>query len=100
MGKSRLFQVLSKALRLPWYFGRNWDALEDLLRNLEWFPPGRVVLVHEALPELPPDQLEIYVDVLANCVDFWKAHEGHELVVVFSEADHARVNQLLPPETG
>jgi len=38
-------------LGLPAWFGRNWDALADVLRDLGWWPSGRrgrVVVIHGA----------------------------------------------------
>lgn len=32
-----LFSVLSKALGFPDYFGRNWDALDECLADMEWY---------------------------------------------------------------
>ena len=95
-GKDQLMRVLEEALRLPDYFGRNWDALSDCLRDLSWLPPGRIDLVHEALPDLPPEDLSAYVDVLATAVGDWKPQESYELVVIFSERDRPRVLEFLP----
>ena len=88
-------RVLEEVLQLPDYFGRNWDALEECLRDLSWLPPGRISLIHDALPELPPKDLRTYVDVLANAVSDWKPQESYELVVVFPERDRRRVLELL-----
>jgi len=94
-GKEQLMRVLEEVLQLPDYFGRNWDALEECLRDLSWLPPGRISLIHDALPELPPKDLRTYVDVLANAVSDWKPQESYELVVVFPERDRRRVLELL-----
>ena len=46
-----LFNAISKGLRFPGYFGQNWDALEECLRDLHWWPAStRLVLVHCDLP--------------------------------------------------
>lgn len=39
-----LFAALSEAFRFPDYFGGNWDALDEVLRDLEWVAPTKVVL--------------------------------------------------------
>lgn len=49
--KRRLMRELREGLKLPWYFGENWDALEECLRDRSWLPPGTtIVLRHESLP--------------------------------------------------
>lgn len=49
--KRELMGVLRKQLKLPGYFGGNWDALHDCLRDLSWLQSmPRVVLLHESLP--------------------------------------------------
>ncbi|RKG53717.1 hypothetical protein D7X30_30105 [Corallococcus sp. AB011P] len=95
VGKAQLMQSLSEALRFPDYFGRNWDALSECLRDLSWLPPGRVVLVHDALPELPSKDLHTYVEVLDAAVKDWKPGESYELVVVFAESDRGSVLEHL-----
>lgn len=93
--QAQLMTVLSFALDLPPYFGRNWDALSDCLRDLSWLPAGRVVLVHDALPRLAPSELQAYVAVLADAVASWKPGETHSLEVAFPPADRARVEAVL-----
>lgn len=39
-----LFAALSETFRFPDYFGGNWDALDEVLRDLEWIAPAKVVL--------------------------------------------------------
>lgn len=90
-----LIRSLYYLLWLPGYFGYNWDALYDCLRDLSWVPCHKIVLVHESLPELPGDDLKIYLEILRDSVLDWIGDDGHELEVVFKEVDRAVAESLL-----
>ncbi|MFK0252646.1 barstar family protein [Streptomyces sp. NPDC090445] len=49
------FRQFYDGLRLPDYFGWNWNALYDCLRDLNWLPADRHVLIIEAADEVLPD---------------------------------------------
>lgn len=69
-GKEKLLGVLAAKLRFPSYFGHNWDALEECLRDLSWLADQpRVVIVHEAFPLSPAGEtLAVYQSILADAV--------------------------------
>ncbi|MFF1833991.1 barstar family protein [Streptomyces sp. NPDC058231] len=46
-----VFQQFYDGLKLPDYFGWNWDALFDCLRDLKWLPADHYVLIVEAADE-------------------------------------------------
>jgi hypothetical protein len=82
-------------LWFPGYFGFNWNALSDCLRDLSWIPCQKVVLVHEALPGLPREELRIYLRVLSDAVLDWSNDDAHELEVIFRASDKMVVEMLL-----
>jgi len=44
-----LFSAVAKELRFPEYFGKNWDALDECLRDMQWLPSkGYVLFVRDA----------------------------------------------------
>ncbi|WP_328959958.1 barstar family protein [Streptomyces virginiae] len=49
-----VFTQFYDRLRLPDYFGWNWNALFDCLRDLHWLPAEHYVLVIEAADEILP----------------------------------------------
>jgi RNAse (barnase) inhibitor barstar len=44
--KEELLKELNIKLKFP-YFGFNWDALYDLLRDFHWIDQKGIILVHE-----------------------------------------------------
>src|SRR6266404_677322 len=48
--KTELISMLAKQLCFPDYFGGNWDAFEECVRDLSWLPAGQVVLTHADVP--------------------------------------------------
>jgi RNAse (barnase) inhibitor barstar len=86
--KEKLLRILADKLRLPGYFGGNWDALEDSLRDLTWLPAGRgVVIVHEDLPfGAGGENRAIYLAVLQSVTEHWAANGLRGFQVVLPEA--------------
>jgi RNAse (barnase) inhibitor barstar len=85
-GKGELLDAIARSLSFPDYFGRNWDALEECLRDLEWLPaPGYVMLFTDADPfwQKDPGAFIVLVSVVGSASDEW-AKEGvpFHLVVV------------------
>jgi hypothetical protein len=56
--KEDLLDILATALNFPAYFGRNWDAAEECLRDLSWLPANG------------------YVVWLTGSTVFWRDHVG------------------------
>ncbi len=84
--KHALLAEFQRQLRLPSYFGWNWDALEDCLRDLSWLDESEnVVVVHDSLP-LPRGRRNrpIYLHILRDLAEFWSHHGSRQFQVVFS----------------
>jgi len=90
-----LFDTLAAQLSFPDYFGANWNALAECLRDLEWLPPGRVVLLHEAMPAIDAVNLGLYIEVLAWSVQKWRSHPERSLEVQFPADSADLVARLL-----
>ncbi|WP_329426325.1 barstar family protein [Streptosporangium sp. NBC_01495] len=69
--RAAFFEEVARVLRFPDYFGRNWDALTDSLRDVT--RTGNVTLVVEHAEELlgaePLEQLATLLSVLADAAD-------------------------------
>lgn len=91
----QLLQSLYQLLRLPGYFGFNWNALNDCLTDFSWIRERRIVLEHAGLPKIPEAELRIYLEILRDAVVDWTDEDDHCFEVVFNEHDRDRVVELL-----
>jgi RNAse (barnase) inhibitor barstar len=69
-----LFDRLVQIGSFPHYFGRNWDALADMLMDLSWLSPRpRVMVVGdlEALAAHDPQAYETFLQIGQEAVDLW-----------------------------
>lgn len=67
--KDELLTRLAAALHFPAWFGQNWDALDDCLRDLSWLPAAGYVLLfgHAAdLRAAAEGDFETLLDILAD----------------------------------
>lgn len=97
--KEALLSELHQRLRFPDYFGGNWDALWECIRDLSWLPDGPVVLRHRDVP-LASDLAgqKKYVAILRDTVEKKWTVPGQrlrELVVVFPAEQQDHVAWLL-----
>ena len=91
--KEKLLMILADKLRLPGYFGGNWDALEDSLRDLTWLPAKQaVIIVHEDLPfGAGGENRGIYLAILHEAAMHWAAMQERTFHVVMAESLRARL---------
>ncbi len=64
-----LFDEFAAALEFPDHFGRNWDALDDSVHDLEWLPEGPLALLVSDANRLladEPQRLATLLDILSN----------------------------------
>ena len=88
--KKQFMAVCAKQLKLPSYFGGNWDALADCLRDFNWLKAGGYVL-HLTAPEKfakgASDDYEIALAVFGEAADFWKGRGTPFVLLVDAAKD-------------
>ncbi|KAB1928245.1 barstar family protein [Micromonospora noduli] len=68
------FYEFSDALLFPGYFGWNWNALSDCLRDLNWLPADGYLIVVENAPRLLSSNAEdrhTLFQILSQAVQHW-----------------------------
>jgi hypothetical protein len=74
--KRHLFAEFAAALHFPSYFGNNWDALDECLKDLEWLPAaGYILFISDAIEILSDDtkEMDILLGVLQTAGKAWAA---------------------------
>lgn len=66
--KIELLYALYFSLWLPNGFGMNWDALYDSLSTLELIKEKNVFIVHENIPNISENDLNIYIETLCDSI--------------------------------
>ncbi len=109
-----LFSWYQKEGRFPDYFGRNWDAFLDCLRDFSWTDKKRIIIAHDDVPLSGNEkELRTYLEILKTAVNDWKEvkerpfteppkempYFEHELLVVFPSVAEARIKNVLDAQT-
>ena len=97
--KEELLRELAKELRFPDYFGENWDALWECIRDLSWLPSGPVILEHSDVPLANDvESLKTYLSILNDTVQKkWPppGRDLRDLIVSFPSEARGQVTWLL-----
>ena len=87
-GKKDFLARLAKALHCPSYFGMNWDALSDCLRDLSWLNDnGWVVILlnGQEFAAKNQDDFTIAIDVLQTAAEYWRSHAKPFWILLYGE---------------
>lgn len=96
-----LFDEFAAALQFPYYFGENWDALDECLSDLEWLPGKAYVLFitnsDRLLEEEPPEEMRSFLRLLARIAEEWATRSAKPFHVVLQCASEreSRLRQNL-----
>lgn len=80
-----LFGALSAAFNFPEYFGANWDAADELLRDMGWLPAAGYTLIvrgSDSLWRSDPELAARLVRAWLYCAEHW-AERGVAFHLVF-----------------
>ena len=89
-GKKEFLARLAKALHCPPYFGMNWDALTDCMRDLSWLNDnGWVVMLlnGQEFAVKNQDDFMTAIDVLQTAAEYWRIHRKPFWVLLYGDKD-------------
>ncbi|HTY58967.1 MAG TPA: barstar family protein [Bacteroidota bacterium] len=72
--KDALLEEFARGLDFPDYFGKNWDALEDCLTDLEWLSAEAFVVIVTNADQIlknSPGELKTLAGILASASRHW-----------------------------
>ena len=76
--KASLLLRLANAMDFPAGLGRNWDALDDALRDLAWLPASGYVLLFDGASELrdaDETSFDTVLEILDEAATDWADHD-------------------------
>jgi RNAse (barnase) inhibitor barstar len=91
------YDEVGAALQFPYYFGENLAALDECLRDLEWLPADRyVVVVRDAADVLADadEAFDAWLDILRGAQDSWGPHR-FSVIMHATPADERRLRSRL-----
>ena len=89
-GKKEFLARLAKALHCPPYFGMNWDALSDCLRDLSWLNDNGWVMIllnGQAFAIKNQDDFTTAIDVLQTAAEYWRSHGKPFWILLYGHRD-------------
>jgi hypothetical protein len=69
--KEALMEEFDRLFNFPWYFGKNWDAVDDCLSDLSWMPGKGYLLAMITYPELGLKDFYLFLDVIRTASSRW-----------------------------
>ena len=107
--KKDLLAEFAHALQFPGHFGRNWDALEDCITDMEWMAAsGYVIVIRDADRVLIDSEKDfiVFVNIMDSAGKFWATPQSgewarsglpfHVVLVVFGEHNAQARNWGVP----
>jgi RNAse (barnase) inhibitor barstar len=92
-----LHNEVAAALQFPDYYGENWDAMDECIRDLEWMPAKWYLIFVSTIEEvLPIDESDfgIFLRILSDAGSTWANPEMRGLADI-KEAERKPFNVII-----
>ena len=94
--KQSFLDVVGEAFTFPAYYGRNWDAFEEMINDLSWIEARGVGLLYDYVyrfAEEQPKEWQVALSILQGACARWQS-EGVPFYVLLRQ--NGRWNHHLP----
>jgi RNAse (barnase) inhibitor barstar len=92
--KKSLLAGIARAFDFPDYFGENWDALEECLRDMSW-RSGQISVLIEHADAIPAALLATFLEIVSQLAEQW-ACEGRVCSLFLAGLDDDRFSAEIP----
>ncbi|MBD1825642.1 barstar family protein [Cyanobacteria bacterium FACHB-DQ100] len=73
--KEEFLREVAEAMDFPTYFGYNWDAFDECIRDLNWLPAQKYIVIYDR-PDIfaraQPEQWQIAQEILQSAAHHWQ----------------------------
>lgn len=80
--RGKFFSELSSALQFPYYFGHNWDAVDECIQDLTWlpYPPHIMIVITEfnSLLRRSEKDFQTLMYILEQATSWWATPLPHD----------------------
>ena len=84
--KESLLKAVARALHFPSYFGMNWDALNDCLKDMSWKPAAGYVVVLDnfrSVSEHLNTEVQIVRSIFESSAEYWREKKAPFYIILF-----------------
>ena len=92
--KKELFDALYYSCWFPWYFGFNWDALDEVITNFSWIKEKNIIIRHESISKIPKEVLVMYIRSITDSFEMF-SEDDKNMCYVFNEEDENLIDGIL-----
>lgn len=82
--KKSFLKLMSKECHFPSYFGFNYDALDDCMRDLLWFDEDEITVIFRNLERVKNKSKVLYVDIKESIelyIEYWNTYDSKKVLV-------------------
>jgi hypothetical protein len=94
--KNDLLEIIGEKLHLPDYYGVNWDAFDECIRDLSWIHARDITIRHFDIPVInEKSSANSYLVIIYDAMNKFAKGRDHRLKIIFPPELKTEVLSLL-----